>query len=222
MDEKAQKEALKELNKSLEENIKKRNRKIFWIVSIYLILVIVYQTIVGTLPGENPDFLGFKLIPIKSVQTKEKYNISVNDINNVNYFVEKDFKFPIIPFLVDLIDYYGDDISNGETVTLSPNSNVKLNYKVYNCYSNYAGKLVNENCDSHTVKYEEISIKHKIKIIKDSFPKDEVLYDGKYIKDISSYLKDEGKYKVILYYKKNFTTTKVRFEVEVLNDKENQ
>lgn len=28
MDEKAQKEALRELNKSLEENIKKRNRKI--------------------------------------------------------------------------------------------------------------------------------------------------------------------------------------------------
>lgn len=49
-----------------------------------------------------------------------------------------------------------------------------------------------------------------------------MLYDGKYIKDISSYLKDEGKYIVILYYKKNFTTTKVRFEVEVLNDKENQ
>ena len=222
MDEKAQKDALKELNKSLDKNRKKRNKKIFWIISIYLILVIVYQIIIGTLPSENPNLLGFKLIPIKSAQTKEKYNISVNNINNINYFVEKDFKFPIIPFLVDLIDYSGDDISNGETVTLKPNSNVKLNYKVYNCYSNYAGKLVNENCDSNTVKYEEISIKHKIKIIKESFPKDEILYDGKYIKDISLYLKDEGKYKVILYYKKNFTTTKVRFEVEVLNDKENQ
>lgn len=222
MDEKAQKEALKELNKSLQIDKQKRNRKIFWIISIYLILVIFYQTIIGSISSENPNFLGFKLIPIKSVQTKEKYNISINDISNVNYYVEKNFKFPIIPFLVDMIDYYGDDMSNGEIVTLSPNSNVKLKYKVYNCYSNYAGKLVNENCDSHTVKYEEISIKHKIKILKDSFPKDEVLYDGEYIKDISSYLKDNGKYKIILYYKKFFTTTKVRFEVEVSDDKKSK
>ena len=222
MDEKAQKEALKELNKSLEADRKKRNRIILSILIIYLLLVIVYQTIIGVLPGENPDFLGFKIIPIKDIQTKEKYEISVNDNNNLDYYIEKDFKFPIIPFLVDMIDYDSDSLGDGDPIVISSNNGFKIKYKVYNCYSNYAGKLVNENCDSHTVKYEEISIKHKIKIIKESFPRDEVLYDGKYIKDISSYLKDEGKYIVILYYKKNFTTTKVRFEVEVLNDKENQ
>lgn len=104
MDEKAQKEALKELNKSLEENIKKRNRKILIILIIYIILVIVYQTIIGTLKGENPDFLGFKLIPIKDVQTKEKYEISINDYDNLGYYIQKDFKFPIIPFLLDIVD----------------------------------------------------------------------------------------------------------------------
>ena len=75
---------------------------------------------------------------------------------------------------------------------------------------------------SYYFKYEELSIKHKIKILKDSFPKDEVLYDGEYISDISSYLKDNGKYKIILYYKKFFTTTKVRFEVEVSDDKKSK
>ena len=41
MDEKAQKEALKELNKSLEVDRKKRNRIILSILIIYLLLVIV-------------------------------------------------------------------------------------------------------------------------------------------------------------------------------------
>ena len=47
---------------------------------------------------------------------------------------------------------------------------------------------------------------------------DEVLYDGKYIEDISYYLKDKGVYKVILYYKKKFITTKVQIYVEVTDD----
>lgn len=93
MDEKAQKEALKELNKSLEENIKKRNRKILIILIIYIILVIVYQTIIGTLKGENPDFLGFKLIPIKDVQTKEKYEININDYDNLDITFRKILNF---------------------------------------------------------------------------------------------------------------------------------
>lgn len=93
MDEKAQKEALKELNKSLEENIKKRNRKILIILIIYIILVIAYQTIIGTLKGENPDFLGFKLIPIKDVQTKEKYEININDYDNLDITFRKILNF---------------------------------------------------------------------------------------------------------------------------------
>ena len=218
MDEKAQKEALKELNKSLEVDRKKRNRIILSILIIYLLLVIVYQTIIGVLPGENPDFLGFKIIPIKDIQTKEKYEISVNDNNNLDYYIEKDFKFPIIHFLVDMIDYDSDSLGNGNPIVISSNNGFKIKYKVYNCYSNYAGKLVNEKCDKHTVKYEEIDIKHKIKIIKEEFPKDEVLYDGKYIEDISYYLKDKGVYKVILYYKKKFITTKVQIYVEVTDD----
>ncbi len=93
MDEKAQKEALRELNKSLEENIKKRNRKILIILIIYIILVIVYQTIIGTLKRENPAFLDFKIIPIKDVQTKEKYEININDYDNLDIMFRKILNF---------------------------------------------------------------------------------------------------------------------------------
>ncbi len=221
MDEKAQKEALKELNKSLRENAKKRNKKILFILIIYIILVIVYQTIIGTLKGENPDFLGFKLIPIKDVQTKEKYEININDYDSLGYYVQKSFKLPIIPFLLDMVDYGSDTIGNGETIVIKSNDKFIINYKVYNCFSNYAGKLVNESCDSHTIKYEEINIKHKIKIIKVEFPEDETLYDGEFIEDISDYLKDKGEYKIVLYNKKGFITTKVQIDIEVVDDKEN-
>ena len=117
-----------------------------------------------------------------------------------------------------MIDYDSDSLGNGDPIVISSNNGFKIKYKVYNCYSNYAGKLVNEKCDKHTVKYEEIDIKHKIKIIKEEFPKDEVLYDGKYIEDISYYLKDRGVYKAILYYKKKFITTKVQIYVEITDD----
>lgn len=221
MDEKAQKEALKELNKSLEVDRKKRKKIILSILIIYLFLVIVYQTIIGVLPGENPDFLGFKIIPIKDIQTKEKYEISINDYDKLDYYIQKDFKFPIIPFLVDMIDYDSDSLGDGNPIVIKSNNGFKIKYKVYNCYSDYAGKLVNEKCDSHTVKYEEIDIKHKLKIIKEEFPKDEILYDGKYIEDVSYYLKDKGVYKIILYYKKKFITTKVQVYIEVTDDEEN-
>lgn len=221
MDEKAQKEALKELNKSLEVDRKKRKRIILSVLVVYLFLVIVYQTIIGVLPGENPDFLGFKIIPIKDIQTKEKYEISINNYDNLDYYIQKDFKFPIIPFLVDMIDYDSDSLGDGEPIVIKSNNGFKIKYKVYNCYSDYAGKLVNEKCDSHTVKYEEIDIKHKLKIIKEEFPKDEILYDGKYIEDISYYLKDKGEYKIVLYYKKKFITTKVQVYVSVNDDEEN-
>ncbi len=222
MDEKAQKEALKELNKSLGENVKKRNRKILIILIIYIILVIIYQTIIGTLKGENPDFLGFKLIPIRDVQTKEKYEININDYNNLGYYVQKSFKLPVIPFLLDMVDYGSDTIGDGETITIKSNDKFKINYKVFNCFSSYAGKLVNETCDSHTVKYEEVNIKHKIKIIKVEFPDDETLYDGEFIEDISDYLKEKGEYKIVLYNKKGFITTKVRVDIEVTDDKKNE
>ena len=221
MDEKAQKEALKELNKSLEVDRKKRKRIILSVLIVYLFLVIVYQTIIGVFPGENPDFLGFKIIPIKDIQTKEKYEISINNYDKLDYYIQKDFKFPIIPFLVDMIDYDSDSLGDGEPIVIKSNNGFKIKYKVYNCYSDYAGKLVNEKCDSHTVKYEEIDIKHKLKIIKEEFPKDEILYDGKYIEDISYYLKDKGEYKIVLYYKKKFITTKVQVYVSVNDDEEN-
>lgn len=222
MDEKAQKEALKELNKSLGENVKKKNRKILIILIIYIILVIIYQTIIGTLKGENPDFLGFKIIPIRDVQTKEKYEININDYNNLGYYVQKSFKLPVIPFLLDMVDYGSDTIGDGETITIKSNDKFKINYKVFNCFSSYAGKLVNETCDSHTVKYEEVNIKHKIKIIKVEFPDDETLYDGEFIEDISDYLKEKGEYKIVLYNKKGFITTKVRIDIEVTDDEENE
>lgn len=221
MDEKAQKEALKELNKSLEVDRKKRKRIILSVLIVYLFLVIVYQTIIGVFPGENPDFLGFKIIPIKDIQTKEKYEISINNYDKLDYYIQKDFKFPIIPFLVDMIDYDSDSLGDGEPIVIKSNNGFKIKYKVYNCYSDYAGKLVNEKCDSHIVKYEEIDIKHKLKIIKEEFPKDEILYDGKYIEDISYYLKDKGEYKIVLYYKKKFITTKVQVYVSVNDDEEN-
>ena len=200
MDEKAQKEALKELNKSLEENVKKRNRKVL-IIIIYIIIVIIYQTIIGTLKGENPDFLGFKIIPIRDVQTKEKYEININNYNNLGYYVQKSFKLPVIPFLLDIVDYGSDTIGDGETTIIKSNDKFKINYKVFNCFSSYAGKLVNETCDSHTVKYEEINIKHKIKIIKVEFPDDETLYDGEFIEDIYSYVKDTDYYSLRFKYK---------------------
>lgn len=222
MDEKAQKEALKELNKSLEYNRKRRFRIIFSILIIYLFLVFIYQYLLGSIIGTNPDLLGFKLFPIGSVNLKEKYDIKINNSNNIDYFIEKRFSFPLIPLLINIEDSTNDFISNDNNMKLESNNKNIIQYKVYKCFSDYNGVYVNETCDKYTKKYEEVDIKHKIKIIRDDFPDETILYDGKYIEDISEYLKEEGKYNIYLYYRKLFTTTKVRIDIEVYNDKENK
>lgn len=223
MDEKAQKEALKELNKSLEENRKKRNKKILFILIIYSFLAITFQTIIGVLPGENPTFLGFRLFHIKSIELKERYNIYIDDSEKIGHLIDKNFSFPLVPFLINIVDSSGDIVEDYyNDFKIKPNSNSKLKVIVYKCYSNYAGVLVNETCDTSTSKYEEIDLKDKLKIIKSLYPEDEVIYDGKFTSDIGKYINDEGKYQIILYHKKWFTKTTVSFNIEVTDDKEIQ
>ena len=222
MDEKAQKEALKELNKSLEEDIKKRNKKVLFILIIYLFLAITFQTIIGVLPGENPDLFGFRLFHIKSIELKERYNIFIDDSIKVGHVISKDFSFPLVPFLINIVDGSSDTVGSDEVIKLKPNNNNKLKVIVYKCYSNYAGVPVNEECDRNTVKYEEVDVKNKIKIVKELYPEDEVLYDGKFISDIGEYINEKGKYKITIYNKKWFTRTTVWFYLEVSDDEEIQ
>lgn len=218
MDEKAQKEALKELNEGLEETRKKKRKIKIIVVVIYAILFFVHQFFLGTINGEIPDFIGFKLINIPSVELKEKYSIKINGSNNLKYHISKQFRFPLIPFIIDIVDGRENIVLGLDNMVIDADSKVILNTRVFNCYSNYAGKRVNETCNKNS-KYEQTNkIKNKLKIVKSEFPRDEVVYDGKIIEDVSEYLKSEGKYKIYLYNKKLFTTTNVKFEIEVKNE----
>lgn len=215
MDEKAQKEALKELNEGLKETRKKKRKIKIVVVIIYIVLFFVHQFFIGNISGEIPDFLGFKLINTPSVELKEKYSIKINNSNNLGYYISKQFSFPLVPFIIDIVDGRERIIEGLDNFAVDADSKVILNTRVLKCYSNYAGKRVNETCNKNS-KYEQTNkIKNKLKIVKSEFPRDEVVYDGKIIEDVSEYLKTEGKYKIYLYNKKWFTTTNVKFEIEV-------
>lgn len=124
----------------------------------------------------------------------------------------------MVPFIIDIVDGRERTVEGLDDVVIDADSKVILNARVFNCYSNYAGKGVNETCNKNS-KYEQTNkIKNKLKIVKSEFPRDEVVYDGKIIEDVSEYLKSEGKYKIYLYNKKLFTTTNVKFEIEVKNE----
>ena len=84
--------------------------------------------------------------------------------------------------------------------------NIVFDFKVYECYTHTDNIRV--SCDSFNEKYirKEVKPKFKKMLIR---KKQETMYEGKYISDISEYVKDEGYYYIEILVEDDGVETKL-------------
>lgn len=202
--EKLKKVTLGEID-SLDSEIKKRRKK-NW-VKICLIIVIVFG-IIKLLFGmiELYNIFGY---PAGKARF---YMVTVNgEANTVSYNLRH--KIPVIPFLVNFNSYYlgnsnivgdNDDIDFYE----DGSSQYLIGISSYSCYVD--NHQVECNKSSQVMKENEDTRYTNLRIVRTSNPYEEV-YNGKFIKDITPYVREKGFYYVGITAKYSLVETEVYF-----------
>lgn len=203
---KQQKELLIEMNKLDNEMRKARKKKIIVITSIILIIITVIKIFFGTIQLYNV----FGASPSKA----RYYNVTVNNKQvAVSYISTK--KIPIIPFLVNFNNVYmgnsyikGDDTGNFFYNDGSDKYIIDINS--YSCYyENIQIECTNneQNMKQNTdTKYTNLSITRTTNPYKK-------IYTGEYIDDVTSYIREKGKYHIEITAKHGLIETKIYFYI---------
>ena len=201
---KQQKELLIEMNKLDNEMWKARKKKIIIITSIILIIVTVIKIFFGTIELYNV----FGASPSKS----RYYNVTVNNKQvAVSYISTK--KIPIIPFLVNFNSVYmgnsyikGDD--TGKFFYNDGSDKYIIDINSYSCY--YESIQIECTNNGQNMKKNNDTKYTQVKITRTSNPY-EVIYQGKYIDDITPYVVKKGNYHVAITAKHGLTESEVYF-----------
>lgn len=202
--EKERREVLTELNEVNKEI--KHDKKIKLLISTIILIstILIIKLTVGTININN--IFGYP---------KDKarfYEVTLNDTKtSVSY--ELTHKLPIIPYIVNLNSNYlgGSNYLNDEDGVYFYNDNSEkyiLNIKSYSCFKGkyqvecvYDEQIMKENNDT---KYTNLEI------VRTSNPYEKI-YNGKFVKDITKYIKEKGVYYVGITAKHQNTETKVYF-----------
>ena len=203
---KQQKELLIEMNKLDNEMRKARKKKIIVITLIILIIITVIKIFFGTIQLYNV----FGASPSKA----RYYNVTVNNKQvAVSYISTK--KIPIIPFLVNFNSVYmgnsyikGDDTGNFFYNDGSDKYIIDINS--YSCYyENIQMECTNndQNMKQNTdTKYTNLSITRTTNPYKK-------IYTGEYIDNVTSYIREKGKYHIEITAKHGLIETKIYFYI---------
>lgn len=203
---KQQKELLIEMNKLDNEMRKARKKKIIVITLIILIIITVIKIFFGTIQLYNV----FGASPSKA----RYYNVTVNNKQvAVSYISTK--KIPIIPFLVNFNSVYmgnsyikGDDTGNIFYNDGSDKYIIDINS--YSCYyENIQMECTNneQNMKQNTdTKYTNLSITRTTNPYKK-------IYTGEYIDNVTSYIREKGKYHIEITAKHGLIETKIYFYI---------
>lgn len=203
---KQQKELLIEMNKLDNEMRKARKKKIIVITLIILIIITVIKIFFGTIQLYNV----FGDSPSKA----RYYNVTVNNKQvAVSYISTK--KIPIIPFLVNFNSVYmgnsyikGDDTGNFFYNEGSDKYIIDINS--YSCYyENIQMECTNneQNMKQNTdTKYTNLSITRTTNPYKK-------IYTGEYIDNVTSYIREKGKYHIEITAKYGLIETKIYFYI---------
>lgn len=199
-------ELLIEMNK-LDNKIRKaRKKKIIIITSLILIIITMIKIFFGTIQLYN--------IFGASPSTARYYYVTVNNKQiAVSYISTK--KMPIIPFLVNLNSVYMGNsyIKDDDTGCFFYDDGSNKYIIDIDSYSCYYGKLQMEctnneqNMKQNTdTKYTHLAITR----ITNPYKK---IYTGKYIDDVTSYIREKGEYHIEINAKHGLTETKVSFYI---------
>lgn len=202
-DEKNRREAFFEYAKTTNELYKERKKK-FLIVSTGIIFIVLFIKIFfGTL--EIYNIFGY---PSSNARY---YKVTVNDEQvAVSYVLRK--RFPLIPYLINLNStYLGNSyIKNTDNEQYYVNDSDKyiIDFESYNCY--YNDVQIECKYNDQTMKKNNDEKPTKMIITRITNPHEEV-YNGTYIEDITSYIREKGQYCIQIITKHGLVTSEVYF-----------
>lgn len=194
-------EDVTELNKKIR---KERGKKLLIIFSIILLVVVGIKIFFGTIEIYNP--FGY---PSNKARF---YKVSVNDeFITVGYNLNQ--KITLIPFLINFNNSYlgqnniTNDLDGAEYIPDGSDKYI-IDISSYSCYEyGYQVECLN---DEQNLKENNDTKYTKLKITRTNNPY-EIVYDGKYINDITKYVKDKGIYCVSITAEYSLVEAEVYF-----------
>ena len=200
--EKLRKNILIDLNRNNKDIKNERKKKIIYILSIIILIIVFIKIVFGAI--YIPNVLKY---PFNKTRF---YKVTLNDeLISSEYFLTQ--KLPIIPYLntrmidkiILIITYDGNGLDK-----------FIIDIESYSCY--YKGhqtrcKDEKQNMEkNYDTKYTRLVIERTTKPA-------EIIYDGEFINDLTPYIKNRGNgiYVVTIYANYSFIETKVDFDISI-------
>lgn len=208
--EKDKKKILFEINKTNNEIKIEKNKKIWFIISTILVMVLFIRIVFGTI--DIPNIFGYP-------SNKSRfYKVTLNDelISTEYYLIQK---IPVIPHLIYLkSEYFDSFITKGDIDAIRYNGDdldkFIIDVESYSChYKKSQTKCKNENSE---MQKNNDTTYNKLEIWRTTKPHEQI-YNGEFINDITPYIKDNGKgiYVVTIYAEYEFIETKIVFDIDI-------
>jgi hypothetical protein len=201
-----QKEALTEFYDLRVVKRKKLVSKIIKWCSVIIIIIIIFKLFIGT-------------ISIVYVLHRNRlYSVTVNNVNITLDSLETR-TIHIIPFMLDLKLYskkmfYGDDFSS--VVHIKQGEPCNIDVKSYKCFVKMHGSKIQSGCDSEIDTINELTTDtHFNLLISETATNGNVVYNGIFINDITSYLTKKEQYYIEITGKYQNTIGRLVFWINV-------
>lgn len=197
------KEILAEYNSTIK-GIKKQKKKSFL---IFLILLILFKVIIGTIEINSP----------LEYSKNRLYKITLNE-TSITYQVTNHHRVFIIPYFLYwnsyyLNTYYGVD--NDAVYYINPEeSKYILNIESYSCFSKNKDRQVGCQVEDNFHKIQNEDTVYTNLFIRKNGRKEKIFYDGKLINDITPYIQEKGEYYIRIDAEYKNTSSKLEFFIE--------
>lgn len=204
------KEILLEMNKLDNEIRTMKKKKIIIISSIIIVIFVLFKTFIGEI---NLNFSN-----IASQHKNRLYEVSINDVL-IDIGVEETRRTTIIPFIIYSNDFsshsfYG--VQDENSLKFDKDTYISLDIDSYECYAKNVDtqlSCINDSGNYKKIKTDDTTYNLRIKRLN---KKETITYNGKFINDISSYLPENGKYRIFIIGKYKNVTSTIYFDLEII------
>ena len=189
------KEALRDYNLA-KNDLKNNNKKIVKKVLMILLTVVIVLVLIRVCIGE----LHYS-VSIFRLNKSVEYKLLVNGEHKTISFVDTE-DTPIIPGVIyfrreNVGAWFNMDELNEDLIFSE--EKVRLDFIVSECYTHTDKVRVNCDSDNDKLIRKEVKPKFKKLFIRKNGGKNKVMYDGKFINDISKYVREKGYYYIEIY-----------------------